>query len=118
MTALSSFNTSMTAFVDNEYGMGMEAVYTPLSLIPFDIRVVRQSVSNKYNQRKIESDTIADHEIFLIKLSSKPQKNETVTLDGVVHYVDYFENVSTETYRIFVISESQTVPSLNNRQEI
>jgi len=117
MTALSSLQNSISSLINSEFGLGEDVVYTDLDGETHDTRVVRQYKTD-IHQKEIQSDTISDEDIFLIELSFEPKRNETIELNSKIYYVGYYDPVSATQHRVFTSSNSQTIPSRNNRQEI
>jgi len=110
--ALSSLNNSLKRFIANKHGLGEECVYTPKDTgVALDTNLVRQEEDDGYNHREIKSDDICDREIFLINLPYKPNKNDTIQWNSQDYYVDYFEIVGINNFRVYAIADAQTTAS-------
>jgi len=110
-SALDSLNKTMTHFVENEYGLGESAEYEKKSTgeVFSDLKIVRQA--SNFKQRKISNGTQVDYEIFLITLPFLPTKNDKVLKDSNVYYVDTFEIVSQNNYRLYCEANVESVPT-------
>ncbi len=109
----------MKHFVTNSSGLGIEVLYT-LYESPYTettTRIVTQ-IRDGYKRRKITDDSMSDEQSFLIELSFKPKKNDKITYDGEIWYIDTFERVSSEMWRVFCEGNKETVPSPTGRLEV
>ncbi len=121
MTALGSLSNSINSFISNKYGLGEPEEYTYKDLDGNEFpnkKVVKQYRVDKNHSKKESGDTMSNHDIFLITLSFEPRKNDMLILGDKIYYVDYFNKVGINNYRLFTAEDSFTIPSKNNRQEI
>jgi len=119
-SALDSFDKSLTHFTTNVYGLGMDVQYiNTVTNITYDhIRVVLQTREGKTQQRKITNGKQVDYEVMLITLPFVPQKNDKIIKDSVTFYIDRFETVSLNNYRVYCEAGEEKVPSPMKRVEI
>jgi len=110
-SALDSFDKSISHFVSNKFGLGESSAdyeRKSTSEVIKDLKVVRQT--SNFKQRKISNGTQVDYEIFLITLPFLPTKNDKVLKDSNVYYVDTFEIVSANNYRLYCEANVESVP--------
>ena len=111
-SALESLDKSISHFVSNDFGLKTSADYEKRvdGELLKDINVVRQFVGG-YKQRKIINGKQIDYEVFLITLPFLPTKNDKLHKDNSIYYVDTFEIISANNYRIYCESNIESVPS-------
>lgn len=112
-SALDSFDNSVSHFVGNEYGLSELVDYEvrETSALHEDLKATRQFGGGSYSSRKIVDGKLVDYEMFLMTLSFKPSKNDKVTKGTDIFYVDKYETVSTNNYRLYCEANSESVPS-------
>lgn len=119
ITALSSLSASMQSFIDNENGLGEEIEYYQVltdTIIP--ARRVKEYKDSESRHRRSDNEEISDRDIFLVNINIIPVKNDRITYNGKVFFVDNFIEVAENCWRIYVNSDVQSIPRANARYEI
>lgn len=125
MNALSSLNKSLKSYVKNSYGLGEIIIYTDMvtgteySGTPEDpLKAIREYKETDSRNREISSDEITDQMIFLMELEIKPKRNDKIEYENNEYFVEYYEIVTDEMYRIFTSANTQAVPGTDPRHEL
>lgn len=119
ITALSSLSVSIQSFINNENGLGEEIEYYQVltnTIIP--ARRVKEYKDSESRHRRSDNEEISDRDIFLVNINIVPVKNDRITYNGKVFFVDNFIEVAENCWRIYVNSDVQSIPRANARYEI
>lgn len=120
ITALNSLDTSLSYFIQDKHGLGSAVIFTDENGTTYNIRKLDQSKVGDYKNRKLEDESMSNNQTFLIDLSIDivtelpltilPKRNNKITIDTEVWYVETWEKVSTRVFRVDCCSGVEKMP--------